>query len=507
MMKSKELKTKISHAHSLILSHTLTITCTFCYDESKGIQDQDLFSCSFSDSLSLPYFPTKSLSHYLTAALPHRVTISLQHYLTASLSHCSTTSPRHCVPISLPHCLSDWLFAGGMLVSLALALCYTMQARYIFTNYLKLWHTQRDRNLISHAIVARKHQLYISQERQAKEQLIKAHEADESHRRTSVSLAKMQTAKLAAIAEGLRLPISEITDSLSTADLLISATLSECTNLVPEASKHKLETASQLLASWTSNLLSSSGELSSLSAVGAGTGNGMTEAEYGQQPEADEQDNTTDNNNNKGSNSSGLQLDVDNTLFDWACHWLGDDDIGQAGDEPYPCKLASPCKLEGQDVHQPRTAVQNAFKRARTEPTNPHQNPLPQSENAKWEDDQAAASIHDFIPALDPNDHSWPVGMGVHPRILAELLDMYAVNTHCVSLCLTVSHCADTVLSRAPSHYSVRLLSAECSESTFYFDFLLVQNSQSNSESTCVLQVCRGSGGLWCRRTLWEIRN
>ena len=33
-------------------SHTLTITCTCCYDEGKGIQDQDLFSCSFSDSLS-----------------------------------------------------------------------------------------------------------------------------------------------------------------------------------------------------------------------------------------------------------------------------------------------------------------------------------------------------------------------------------------------------------------------------------------------------------------------
>ena len=116
MMKSKELKTKISHAHSLIHSlcssllgsllkvwiagtnreqqyyqhsvqstglrsslvickslsqideyrsstmplytltithsHTLTITCTCRYDEIKGTQDQDLFSCPFSDSLS-----------------------------------------------------------------------------------------------------------------------------------------------------------------------------------------------------------------------------------------------------------------------------------------------------------------------------------------------------------------------------------------------------------------------------------------------------------------------
>ena len=61
IMKSKELKTEIySHAHSLILSrslplthsHTFTITCACCHDEIKGAQDRDLFSCSFSDSLS-----------------------------------------------------------------------------------------------------------------------------------------------------------------------------------------------------------------------------------------------------------------------------------------------------------------------------------------------------------------------------------------------------------------------------------------------------------------------
>ena len=43
-----------SHSHS----HALTITCTCCYDEIKGIQDQDLFTCSFSDSLC----PRPSLS-------------------------------------------------------------------------------------------------------------------------------------------------------------------------------------------------------------------------------------------------------------------------------------------------------------------------------------------------------------------------------------------------------------------------------------------------------------
>ena len=34
-------------------SHTLPITCTCCYEEINGTQDQDLFSCSFSDSLSI----------------------------------------------------------------------------------------------------------------------------------------------------------------------------------------------------------------------------------------------------------------------------------------------------------------------------------------------------------------------------------------------------------------------------------------------------------------------
>ena len=39
--------------HTIIHPHTLTITCTSRCDEIKGIQDQDLFSCSFSDSFSL----------------------------------------------------------------------------------------------------------------------------------------------------------------------------------------------------------------------------------------------------------------------------------------------------------------------------------------------------------------------------------------------------------------------------------------------------------------------
>ena len=38
-----------SYSHS----HALAVTCTRCYDEIKGTQDQDIFLCSFSDSLTL----------------------------------------------------------------------------------------------------------------------------------------------------------------------------------------------------------------------------------------------------------------------------------------------------------------------------------------------------------------------------------------------------------------------------------------------------------------------
>ena len=74
MIKPKELKTKISLTHSLILSHTIThshthtlthshtllITCTCCYDQIKGTQDND-FSDSFFDSLSILILPSLML--------------------------------------------------------------------------------------------------------------------------------------------------------------------------------------------------------------------------------------------------------------------------------------------------------------------------------------------------------------------------------------------------------------------------------------------------------------
>ena len=54
----------LSDSHSQSHSHTLTTYCTCCYDEIKGAQDQDLFSCSFSDSLSETH--TDSLTHSLS---------------------------------------------------------------------------------------------------------------------------------------------------------------------------------------------------------------------------------------------------------------------------------------------------------------------------------------------------------------------------------------------------------------------------------------------------------
>ena len=46
--------------------HTLLITSTWCYDEIKGTQDQDLFSCSFSDSLSPSHL---IVTHTITSPL------------------------------------------------------------------------------------------------------------------------------------------------------------------------------------------------------------------------------------------------------------------------------------------------------------------------------------------------------------------------------------------------------------------------------------------------------
>ena len=46
-------RTSTSYSYSYSYTHTLTITCTCCHAVIKGTQDQDLFSCRFSDSLSL----------------------------------------------------------------------------------------------------------------------------------------------------------------------------------------------------------------------------------------------------------------------------------------------------------------------------------------------------------------------------------------------------------------------------------------------------------------------
>ena len=55
-------------------SHTLIITCTCCYDETKGTQDQDLLSCSFSDSLFLSFLSLYRFSA-LSNAFPHSLSL------------------------------------------------------------------------------------------------------------------------------------------------------------------------------------------------------------------------------------------------------------------------------------------------------------------------------------------------------------------------------------------------------------------------------------------------
>ena len=65
-------------------SHTLPITCTCCYDEIKGIQDQD-FSCSFSDSLSLWICLSECLSLCGFVTLRYLLTIQCEQVPGASV--------------------------------------------------------------------------------------------------------------------------------------------------------------------------------------------------------------------------------------------------------------------------------------------------------------------------------------------------------------------------------------------------------------------------------------
>ena len=217
--------------------------------------------------------------------------------------------------------------------------------------------------MASQTIVEQKHQFDKPEGRHAKEQLNKLNEADESRQSTPVTIAQLQTAKLAAIADGLSLPLSEITDSLKSADLLITATLTECTDVMTEASKHKLQTASKLVTSWTSNLLFSTEELSSLSTMGAGTGNGIRETPTTEGPVL------AAHSNMKDGRRTGLNLDVDNTFFDWACLWLVNSKTELEGNNP----LAQFCCDQAEGLAQKSssaTSGNSTFKRPRTEENN-----------------------------------------------------------------------------------------------------------------------------------------
>ena len=286
--------------------------------------------------------------------------------------------------------------------------------------------TQQECNMASQTIVEQKHQFDKPEGRHAKEQLNKLNEADESHQRTPVTIAKLQTAKLAAIADGLSLPLSEITDSLKTADLLITATLTECTDIMPEASKHKLQTASKLVTSWTSNLLSSTEELSSLSAMGAGTGNGITETPTTEGPALAAHSNMND------GRRTVLTLDEDNTTFDSACLWLVNSNTELEKDQAEGLAQQS----------SSATAGKSTFKRPRTEEDNLlhthgacpsiHPEVMSTNEPQTWTEllqepfglEDNLLHTQNICPSIYPeatlaNQYSWPAG-----GVMTQLLDM-----------------------------------------------------------------------------------
>ena len=87
------------HSRPLTLSHshTLAITCTCCYDEIKGTQDQELFACSFSDSVCVCVGLVLSLyvCIRISVSLPLIASLSLNHFLTGLKSTsqiCSDTA-------------------------------------------------------------------------------------------------------------------------------------------------------------------------------------------------------------------------------------------------------------------------------------------------------------------------------------------------------------------------------------------------------------------------------
>ena len=80
------------HTHTLTHSHTFTISCTCCYDEIKGAQDQDLFSCSFSDSL----YPFLCLPLALYPSFSCSFSDSLFLWLSLQCSYEMPSCWRHC---------------------------------------------------------------------------------------------------------------------------------------------------------------------------------------------------------------------------------------------------------------------------------------------------------------------------------------------------------------------------------------------------------------------------
>ena len=92
--------------------HTLTGTCTCCHDKIEGTQDQDLFSCSFSDfSLCCPFCAGYSWGP--AACLPDGLLLSVLCQLPPMFCH----QYSHAVPSgtqSAPHQPESQLFSPAV---------------------------------------------------------------------------------------------------------------------------------------------------------------------------------------------------------------------------------------------------------------------------------------------------------------------------------------------------------------------------------------------------------
>ena len=94
----------LDHASLHTHNQTLTITCTCCYDEIKGTQVQDLFSCSFSDSLSLSVVVVGVRSKEFEISRFALLMLILSLFLSLSTRHNHTITHSHTLLFTCTRC-------------------------------------------------------------------------------------------------------------------------------------------------------------------------------------------------------------------------------------------------------------------------------------------------------------------------------------------------------------------------------------------------------------------